>query len=215
MHLPEWAFAMRAGINQDYYSSSIRLYASNPVLPEVPMELNLGTGQLQQLETQQQQTMQQGKQQQSCNQPLSYRPAAASAAALAASQQQPLECKRLWATARDGVQVPVTLLHGSGLQYDGQAPLLVEVYGAYGQVLEADFRPHRLALLARGWAVALAHVRGGGECGRRCAAHHTTAVHATWHLSHVLGNTACRRLHCGGRESCQLTPTEACLVTAT
>ncbi|WIA09240.1 hypothetical protein OEZ85_008648 [Tetradesmus obliquus] len=54
-----------------------------------------------------------------------------------------------------------------GFQYDGSAPLLVEVYGAYGQVLEADFRAHRLALLQRGWAVALAHVRGGGEGGRR------------------------------------------------
>ena len=67
--------------------------------------------------------------------------------------------------ARDGVHVPLTLLQARNRGPPG--PVLLEVYGAYGQPLEADFRPHRLALLRRGWAVALAHVRGGGELGRR------------------------------------------------
>eukprot|EP00775_Hariotina_reticulata_P010327 gene10327-10484_t len=75
--------------------------------------------------------------------------------------------ERLWATAGDGVQVPITLVHQQGLPFDGCAPLLLEVYGAYGQILEADYKTHRLPLLRRGWSVALAHVRGGGELGRR------------------------------------------------
>jgi oligopeptidase B len=66
--------------------------------------------------------------------------------------------------------VPITLLQPAGAHAGGARvpqPLLVEVYGAYGHVLEADFKPHRLPLLQRGWSVALAHVRGGGELGRR------------------------------------------------
>lgn len=52
---------------------------------------------------------------------------------------------------------------------NGSHPVLVAVYGAYGLCLEADFEPERLALLDRGWVMALAHVRGGGELGRRSA----------------------------------------------
>jgi oligopeptidase B len=52
---------------------------------------------------------------------------------------------------------------------DGTAPVLLTAYGAYGQTLNADFSVERLPLLARGWGVALAHVRGGGELGRQCA----------------------------------------------
>lgn len=163
VQLPGWAFAMRPGINQDYDSSRLRLYASSPAVPELPLELHLATAQLAQLQQssnweqqQPQQQQQQGQQQR-----------AAHLAADSASGHEQLVCKRLWAAAPDGAAVPVTLLHSQGFQYDGSAPLLVEVYGAYGQVLEADFRAHRLALLQRGWAVALAHVRGGGEGGRR------------------------------------------------
>lgn len=89
-----------------------------------------------------------------------------------ASLIQPTDCglisQRLWAPAPDGTAVPLTLLHQQGAVHDGTRPLLVEVYGAYGHSLEADFKPHRLPLLHRGWSVALAHVRGGGELGRRC-----------------------------------------------
>jgi protease II len=121
------------------------------------MDVDLATGQLAELQpTEEQQQHQQRR--------LSVPMAAGSPPAA----QQPV-CKRLWAVAPDGTRVPVTMLHSQGLQYDGTAPLLVEVYGAYGQVLEADFRAHRLAVLQQGWAVALAHVRGGGEGGRRWA----------------------------------------------
>ncbi|KAF6262570.1 prolyl oligopeptidase family-domain-containing protein [Scenedesmus sp. NREL 46B-D3] len=160
--LPGWALAMRPGINQDYSGSSMRLYASSPAVPEVPLEVDLNTGQLAQLQSNEQPHEQQQQQQQ----PEQPHHTIHTAADSPPAAQQPV-CKQLWAAAPDGTRVPVTLLHSQGLRYDGDVPLLVEVYGAYGQVLEADFRAHRLALLQRGWAVALAHVRGGGEGGRR------------------------------------------------
>lgn len=58
--------------------------------------------------------------------------------------------------------------HRADLPLDGRAPLLLAAYGAYGECMEADFRLERLSLLDAGWVVALAHVRGGGELGRRC-----------------------------------------------
>jgi protease II len=78
-----------------------------------------------------------------------------------------LVSQRLWATAADGTAVPFTLLHKAGHARPTPQPLMVEVYGAYGHVLEAEFKPHRLTLLNRGWSVVLAHVRGGGELGQR------------------------------------------------
>ena len=64
-------------------------------------------------------------------------------------------------------QVPMTVIHRTGLPLDGSHPALMTVYGAYGLCLETGFEPERLALLDRGWVIALAHVRGGGELGRR------------------------------------------------
>lgn len=67
----------------------------------------------------------------------------------------------------DVTQVPMTIVHKKGLPLDGSHPALVSVYGAYGECLDTGFEPERLSLLDRGWVVALAHVRGGGELGRR------------------------------------------------
>lgn len=70
------------------------------------------------------------------------------------------------AIARDGAEVPVTIITPRDLTLDGRAPCLVRAYGAYGQSLKADFDPMGLALLERGGIVVVAHVRGGGEKGR-------------------------------------------------
>ena len=64
----------------------------------------------------------------------------------------------------------MTLIHKKGLCLDGSHPVLMTAYGAYGLCLDAAFESERLALLARGWVIALAHVRGGGELGRRSGA---------------------------------------------
>jgi len=69
-------------------------------------------------------------------------------------------------TARDGVQVPVSLVYRKGFVRDGKAPLLLYGYGSYGYSIDAGFRSTRLSLLDRGFVFAIAHVRGGEEMGR-------------------------------------------------
>ncbi len=74
-------------------------------------------------------------------------------------------CERLWATARDGAQVPISIVYKKGLRRDGKAPLWLYAYGSYGAGLSASFSDQRLSLLDRGMAFAIAHVRGGNEMG--------------------------------------------------
>jgi oligopeptidase B len=70
-------------------------------------------------------------------------------------------------TARDGVAVPVTIVRRSDVALDGSAPLLLYGYGAYESAWWPGFEPALASLLDRGVVFAHAHVRGGGEGGRR------------------------------------------------
>jgi len=72
----------------------------------------------------------------------------------------------LFARARDGAQVPVSLVYRAGVVRDGSAPLLQYAYGAYGLSTEPSFSSARLSLIDRGFIFAIAHVRGGQEMGR-------------------------------------------------
>ena len=74
--------------------------------------------------------------------------------------------ERLWATSTDGVRVPVSVVYRRGLEKDGSHPALLYGYGAYEHSNDPMFDPARLSLLDRGFAFAIAHVRGGGEMGR-------------------------------------------------
>jgi len=76
------------------------------------------------------------------------------------------ESARLWFTAHDGTQVPVSLVYRRDkVHLDGKSPLYVYGYGSYGYPLPLGFSTARLALLDRGIVVAYAHIRGGGELG--------------------------------------------------
>jgi len=75
--------------------------------------------------------------------------------------------ERLWAPARDGVKVPISLVYRRGMERDGSNPLLLYGYGSYGASMEAWFRPEVVSLLDRGFSYAIAHVRGGQELGRK------------------------------------------------
>ena len=77
------------------------------------------------------------------------------------------DVRRLQARADDGESVPITLVTRRGLRADGRAPLLVYGYGAYGISSDPVFSVPVVALVDRGWAYAIAHVRGGAEKGRR------------------------------------------------
>jgi oligopeptidase B len=72
----------------------------------------------------------------------------------------------LFAPARDGARVPVSLVYRKGFVRDGSAPLLQYAYGAYGLSTDPSFSSARLSLIDRGFVYAIAHVRGGQEMGR-------------------------------------------------
>jgi len=74
--------------------------------------------------------------------------------------------ERLYATAKDGVSIPISLVYRKGFKKDGTAPLLLYAYGSYGHSLDASFSSTRLSLLDRGFVFAIAHIRGGQEMGR-------------------------------------------------
>lgn len=75
--------------------------------------------------------------------------------------------ERLFATVRDGVKVPVSIVYRKGFRKDGQQPLLLYGYGSYGLSMDPSFNSARLSLLDRGFAFAIAHIRGGQEMGRQ------------------------------------------------
>ncbi|EEV5725317.1 oligopeptidase B [Escherichia coli] len=75
--------------------------------------------------------------------------------------------EHLWIVARDGVEVPVSLVYHRKHFRKGHTPLLVYGYGSYGASIDADFSFSRLSLLDRGFVYAIVHVRGGGELGQQ------------------------------------------------
>jgi oligopeptidase B len=74
--------------------------------------------------------------------------------------------ERLRATASDGVKVPISIVYRKGFARDSSRPLLLYGYGSYGASMDASFQTERLSLLDRGFAYAIAHIRGGQELGR-------------------------------------------------
>jgi oligopeptidase B len=75
--------------------------------------------------------------------------------------------ERQWATARDGVKVPLSIVYKKGFKRDGKGPLFLYGYGSYGFGTPATFSSSRLVLLDRGMAYAISHIRGGDEMGER------------------------------------------------
>ena len=73
--------------------------------------------------------------------------------------------RRIWATARDGTAVPISLLMRQDTAQDGKAPLYLYGYGSYGLSMEARFSVAALSLVNRGFIYAIAHIRGGMELG--------------------------------------------------
>ena len=159
--LPPWALSVVAGANADYESPQLRLMLSSPVHPEASFDWHFGKQQLQAR-----------PQLAAAAAPLAAPPAGARRAR---GGQQPQEAgegelawQQLWAASHDGTAVPLTLAaHAAALAAPSPQPCLLVVYGAYGHCLPTEYAAQRIPLLRRGWVLALAHVRGGGELGRR------------------------------------------------
>jgi oligopeptidase B len=77
------------------------------------------------------------------------------------------ETTRVWATARDGVKVPVSIVMKKGTKLDGKSPMLLYAYGSYGASMTPNFSTNRLSLVDRGMIYAIAHIRGGSELGEK------------------------------------------------
>ena len=74
---------------------------------------------------------------------------------------------RVWALSPDGTKIPISMIHKNGMkQSDGSNPMMLEAYGSYGYSLADEFNPVMVSMLNRGFYVACAHVRGGGELGK-------------------------------------------------
>ncbi|MFV5701084.1 S9 family peptidase [Flavobacterium sp. XS2P12] len=75
--------------------------------------------------------------------------------------------ERVWATAKDGTKIPISMVYRKELKKDGNNPLLQYAYGSYGHSMDATFSSTRLTLLDRGFIFAIAHIRGGEDLGRQ------------------------------------------------
>jgi len=74
--------------------------------------------------------------------------------------------ERVYATASDGVKIPISIVYKKDLKRDGQRPMLLEGYGSYGIPNDVEFSSNRLSLFDRGVIFGAAHIRGGGEMGK-------------------------------------------------
>jgi len=75
--------------------------------------------------------------------------------------------ERVWATAADGTQIPISLVYRKEIKKDGTNPLLQYAYGSYGHSMDPQFDSTLLSLLDRGFIYAIAHIRGGEDMGRQ------------------------------------------------
>ena len=75
--------------------------------------------------------------------------------------------ERVWATARDGVKVPISIVHHKDTELSEDTPFYLYAYGSYGATMDPGFSSSRLSLLDRGFAFGIAHIRGGEYLGRQ------------------------------------------------
>lgn len=138
--LPESNPALALGENREFATDRVRLAYSSLVTPASVVEWHVKARSLEVLKVQEI--------------PSGYAP-------------ERYVARRIEATAADGTKVPVSIVHRDDFPRDGSAPVLLYGYGAYGMGIEPAFSPHRLSLIDRGFAWAIAHVRGGDELGYR------------------------------------------------
>jgi oligopeptidase B len=133
-------YTVGTGDNPEYDSAALQIVFESMVTPKTISDYDFVTGELTLLKTQ---------------------------AVLGGYDATDYTQRRLWATAADGTQVPISLVHRRDVTADGTAPGLIYGYGAYEICIDPYFSVARLSLLDRGFVYAIAHVRGGGEMGRR------------------------------------------------
>ena len=140
LSFPEASYSASLDDNPEYDVTKLRIGYESMVTPDTIYDYHLATGELEVLKVQE-------------------IPSGYDATRYAT--------ERLMIPARDGTQIPVSIVYPSGLPRDGSAPLYLYGYGAYGIAMEPGFSTSRLSLLERGFAFALAHIRGGDDLGQQ------------------------------------------------
>jgi len=135
---PESSYDAGLGTNAEYQTSTLRIGYDSMVTPQTVFDYDLAT------------------------RTLTTRKVRQVPSGYDASQYV---TERLMAPARDGVKVPISIVYRRDFKRDGAQPLYLYAYGAYGVAMSPNFSSARLSLLDRGFAYAIAHVRGGDELG--------------------------------------------------
>ena len=138
IEFPESAYSVALGENPEFETRSLRLHYTSMVSPNTVYDYHLGSRDLEVRKVQQI--------------PSGYEPGL-------------YVTERVLAPARDGVQVPVSIVRRRDTPTDGTAPLYLYGYGAYGYAIPPSFSTTRLSLLDRGFISAIAHIRGGDDLG--------------------------------------------------
>nr|WP_315475596.1 S9 family peptidase [uncultured Undibacterium sp.] len=129
-----------SGGTPEYSAQKLRMSYQSPTTPPMVMDVNMATGERTILKQQE---------------------------VVGGFDASKYEARRLWATAKDGVKVPLWAVYKKGVKFDGTAPTLLYSYGSYGISTEATFSLSRLSLLDRGVIYVQAHIRGGTDLGER------------------------------------------------
>lgn len=138
---PESVYSMGvSGGNAEFVTTSVRYGYSSMITPESTFEYDFKSGESRLLKQQE---------------------------VLGGYDKDGYETTRVWAIARDGVKVPVSVVMKKGTELNGTAPLLLYAYGSYGYSITPGFSIARLSLLERGMIFAIAHIRGGSELGEK------------------------------------------------
>ncbi len=140
LHFDEPVFTVSEGMNPDFNTNILRFVYNSLTTPSTIYDYNMDTKQ-KELKKQTE--------------------------VLGGFNKDDYASERLWATARDGVKVPISLVYKKGVKKDGSNPLLLYAYGSYGNSSWPGFNSNILSLLNRGFIFAIAHVRGGQEMGRQ------------------------------------------------
>ncbi|MEA2030237.1 MAG: S9 family peptidase [candidate division Zixibacteria bacterium] len=137
---PEPVFTVYGGANPDFSSETLRFVYQSMVTPRSVYDFNMVTHK---------------------------RILMKRTEVLAGYDPENYRSERIFATADDGTQIPVSLVYRKGMEQNSNNPLLLYGYGSYGMSMDPWFSSRRLSLLDRGFIYAIAHIRGGGEMGRQ------------------------------------------------
>ncbi len=125
--------------NPEYETEILRFYYSSPVTPKTTYDYNMNTHELNSKKVDE----------------------------ISGFDSSLYTTERTYATASDGTEIPISLAYRKDVPLDGSAPLLLSGYGSYGNSFDPRFDHKRLCLLERGMIFAIAHIRGGGEFGKK------------------------------------------------